>query len=59
MYTRNEIAQALDLAVLRPTARAEDVLWACELVRKTTSAPSASRRSMRDLPSKKGCGLAL
>jgi deoxyribose-phosphate aldolase len=34
MYTPEQIAQALDLAVLRPTASAEDILVACELVRK-------------------------
>jgi len=34
MYTDKEIANALDLAVLRPTARAEDVLVACKLVRE-------------------------
>jgi len=34
MYTADEIAQALDLAVLRPTARTDDVLAACKLVRK-------------------------
>lgn len=34
MYAANEIAQALDLAVLRPTARTEDIFAACELVRK-------------------------
>lgn len=34
MYTAEQIANALDLAVLRPTARAEDILVACGLVRK-------------------------
>lgn len=34
MYTVEQIANALDLAVLRPTARAEDIRVACELVRK-------------------------
>ncbi len=34
MYTAAQIANALDLAVLRPTARIEDILAACELVRK-------------------------
>lgn len=34
MYNAEQIAQALDLAVLRPTAKAGDVLSACELVRK-------------------------
>ena len=34
MYTAEQIANALDLAVLRPTARAEDILLACELVHK-------------------------
>lgn len=34
MYTAIEIAQALDLAVLRPTARTEDIISTCELVAK-------------------------
>jgi len=34
MYTVKEIAQSLDLTVLRPTARSRDILAACALVRK-------------------------
>lgn len=34
MYTAEQIANALDLAVLRPTARADDIRAACELVRR-------------------------
>lgn len=32
MYTKEQIAEALDLAVLRPTASAQDIRDACELV---------------------------
>lgn len=34
MYTTEQIANALDLAVLRPTATAQDIHDACELVRE-------------------------
>jgi len=34
MYTAEQIAGALDFAVFRPTARAEDIRVACELVRR-------------------------
>jgi len=34
MYTAEQIAQSLDLAVLRPTATCEDIISACELVKQ-------------------------